>query len=251
MSVPDLHPTFEKLARRLERRSPLGEEDRRALLSLPHSVKKLAAGAHIVRDGDPAEHCSLILSGFAYRYKITGEGGRQIVSFHVAGEFVDLQNSLLGIADHSVQMLTDAEIALIPANAVQELAMTRPAIARTLWIDTLIDASIFREWVVNVGRRDSRARIAHLLCELSLRLEAAGLASNHHYELPMTQEQLADAVGLTSVHVNRVLKQLGEEGLIRRDRRSITIQDWGRMRAAGDFNERYLHHDAMSGAERA
>jgi CRP-like cAMP-binding protein len=245
MSVPELHPTFEKLVHRLERRSPLGEEDRRALLALPHNVRKLAAGAHIVRDGDPAEHCSLILSGFAYRYKITGEGGRQIISFHVAAEFVDLQNSMLGIADHSVQMLTDAEIALIPASAVQELAMTRPAIARTLWIDTLIDASIFREWVVNVGRRDSRARVAHLLCEFSLRLEAAGLASNHHYELPMTQEQLADAVGLTSVHVNRVLKQLGEEGLISRDRRSIVILDWNRMRHVGDFNERYLHHDAM------
>jgi len=245
--VPDLHPTFEKLVRRLERRSPLGEEDRRALLSLPYNAKRLAAGAHIIRDGDPADNCCLLLSGFAYRYKITGEGGRQIISFHVAAEFVDLQNSLLGIADHSVQLLTEAEVALIPANAVQELALTRPAIARTLWIDTLIDASIFREWVVNVGRRDSRARVAHLLCEFSLRLEAAGLASNHHYELPMTQEQLADAVGLTSVHVNRVLKQLGEEGLIRRDRRSITIEDWGRMRQAGDFNERYLHHDAMNG----
>jgi CRP-like cAMP-binding protein len=252
MTVPDLHPTFEKLVRRLERRSPLGEEDRAALLSLPHNVKKLAAGAHIIRDGDPADNCCLLLSGFAYRYKITGEGGRQIISFHVAAEFVDLQNSLLGVADHSVQMLTDAEVALIPANAIQELALSRPAIAKVLWIDTLIDASIFREWVVNVGRRDSRARVAHLLCEFSLRLEAAGLATNHHYELPMTQEQLADAVGLTSVHVNRVLKQLGEEGLIRRDRRSITIEDWGRMRAVGDFNERYLHHDAMNGlAERA
>jgi CRP-like cAMP-binding protein len=94
--------------------------------------------------------------------------------------------------------------------------------------------------------------VAHILCEFSLRLEAAGLASNHHYQLPMTQEQLADAVGLTSVHVNRVLKQLGEEGLIRRDRRSIIIEDWDRMRVAGDFNERYLHHDAViGGGERA
>jgi CRP-like cAMP-binding protein len=247
MIVPDLHPTFEKLVRRLERRSPLPEADREALLTLPHTARKLAAGAHIVRDGDPAENCCLLLSGFAYRYKITGEGGRQIISFHVASEFLDLQNSFLGVADHSVQMLTEAEVALIPSAILQELALTRPALGRALWIDTLIDASIFREWVVNVGRRDSRARVAHLLCEFSLRLEAAGLASNHHYELPMTQEQLADAVGLTSVHVNRVLKQLGEEGLIRRDRRSITIEDWGRMRAAGDFNERYLHHDAMSG----
>jgi CRP-like cAMP-binding protein len=247
MTMPDLHPTFEKMVRRLERRSPLEESDRRALLSLPHTVRKLAAGAHVVRDGDPAEQCCLLLSGFAYRYKITGEGGRQIISFHVASEYLDLQNSFLGIADHSVQMLTEAEVALIPSAIFQELALTRPALSRALWIDTLIDASIFREWVVNVGRRDSRARIAHLLCEFSLRLEAAGLASNHHYELPMTQEQLADAVGLTSVHVNRVLKQLGEEGLIRRNRRSITIEDWERMRAAGDFNERYLHHDAMNG----
>jgi CRP-like cAMP-binding protein len=110
----------------------------------------------------------------------------------------------------------------------------------------LIDASIFREWVVNVGRRDSRARVAHLLCEFSLRLEAAGLARNHRYELPMTQEQLADAVGLTAVHVNRVLKQLGEDGLITRDRRTITIEDWQRLRDVGDFNERYLHHDALA-----
>jgi CRP-like cAMP-binding protein len=251
MGVPELHPTFEKMVMRLERRSPLPEADRQALLGLPHSLRKLTAGAHIIRDGDPAENCCLLLSGFAYRYRITGEGGRQIISFHVAAEFLDLQNSFLGIADHSVQMLTDAEVALVPSSAMQELAMTRPALGRALWIDTLIDASIFREWVVNVGRRDSRARIAHLLCEFSLRLEAAGLASNHRYELPMTQEQLADAVGLTSVHVNRVLKQLGEEGLISRDRRSITIEDWGRMRAAGDFNERYLHHDAMDGGEHA
>ena len=98
--------------------------------------------------------------------------------------------------------------------------------------------------MVNVGRRDSRARVAHLLCEFSLRLERAGLAHNHCYDLPMTQEQLADAVGLTSVHVNRVLRQLAEEQLIVRERRSVRIRDWQQMRAAGDFNERYLHLDA-------
>jgi CRP-like cAMP-binding protein len=235
VALPDLHPTFEKMVRRV---------DRQALLALPHNVKKLPAAAHIVRDGDAADHCSLLLSGFAYRYKLTGEGGRQIISLHIAAEFLDLQNSLLGVADHSVQMLTDGELAFIPGSALQDLALSRSAIARALWIDTLIDASIFREWVVNVGRRDSRARVAHILCEFSLRLEAAGMANNHHYELPMTQEQLADAVGLTSVHVNRVLKQLGEEGLIWRDRRTIRIEDWEGLRDAGDFNERYLHHDA-------
>jgi CRP-like cAMP-binding protein len=246
--VPDLHPTFEKMIRRLERRAPLGEAGRQALFALPHTIRKLPPAGHIVRDGDRPDHICLLLTGFAHRYKLTGEGGRQIISIHMASEFVDLQNGLLSIADHSVQTLTETEAAFIPRRAVEELMLGHPAIGRALWIDTLIDASIFREWVVNVGRRDSRARVAHLLCEFSLRMEAAGLASNHHYELPMTQEQLADAVGLTSVHVNRVLKQLGQEGLISRDRRSIVIEDWRGLREAGDFNERYLHHDAAAAA---
>jgi CRP-like cAMP-binding protein len=247
-AVPDLHPTLEKMVRRLERRSPLDEADRLALLSIPHSIRKLAASSHIVRDGDRPDHVCLLLAGFAHRYKLTGEGGRQIISIHMASEFIDLQNGLLSVADHGVQTLTEAEVAYIPRRTVEELMLGNPSIGRALWIDTLIDASIFREWVVNVGRRDSRARVAHLLCEFSLRLEAAGLARNHRYELPMTQEQLADAVGLTSVHVNRVLKALEREGLIDRDKRSIRILDWNRMRTAGDFSERYLHHDAM-GAE--
>lgn len=251
VAVPDLHPTFEKMVQRLERRLPLDQADREALLGLPNNVKTMPANAHVVRDGEVPNYVTLMLSGFACRYKLTGEGGRQILSFHCAAEFLDLQNSFLGVADHSVQMLTEGEVALIPLGVMGELALTRPGIARALWIDTLIDASIFREWVVNVGRRDSRARVAHLLCEFSLRLEASGLAKDHRYELPMTQEQLADAVGLTSVHVNRVLKQLAEEGLIRRDRRSIAILDWNRMRRAGDFNERYLHHDAMGSREEA
>jgi CRP-like cAMP-binding protein len=215
------------LIRRLARRSPLAEADRRAIVALPYTHRRVAPGGHVVRDGDRPEHCALILSGFAYRYKITGEGARQIISIHMASEFVDLQHSFLGVADTSVQTLTESEIALIPRVAVQDLALARPAIGKALWIDTLIDASIFREWVVNVGRRNSRARVAHILCEFSLRLEAAGLAKDHRYELPMTQEQLADAVGLTSVHVNRVLKQLAEEGLISREKRNITIEDWG------------------------
>lgn len=251
VAVPDLHPTFEKMVQRLECRSPLDQADRESLLGLPHNLKTMPANAHVVRDGEVPNYVALLLSGFAYRYKVTGAGARQILSFHGAAEFLDLQNSFLGVADHSVQMLTEGEIALIPPGVMEELALTRPGIARALWIDTLIDSAIFREWVVNVGRRDSRARIAHLLCEFSLRLEAAGLAKNHRYELPMTQEQLADAVGLTPVHVNRVLKQLAEEGLIRRDRRSIAILDWKRMCRAGDFNERYLHHDAMGAREKA
>jgi CRP-like cAMP-binding protein len=234
------------MIRRLERRTPLASEDRQALLTVPHTIRRLPASGHVIRDGDTPDHCALLLSGFAFRYKLTGEGARQIISVHIAAEFLDLQNSFLGVADHSVQTLTEAEVAMIPLSVLQDLALHHPGVGRALWMDTLIDASIFREWVVNVGRRDSRARVAHLLCEFSLRLEAAGMAENHRYELPMTQEQLADAVGLTSVHVNRVLRQLEEERLIDRNRRSITISDWARLRDAGDFNERYLHHDAKA-----
>jgi CRP-like cAMP-binding protein len=135
---------------------------------------------------------------------------------------VDLQNSLLGYADHSVQMLTEGEVATIPRDAVRQLARDRPAVGEAMWIDTLVDGSIFREWIANVGRRDARTRIAHLLCEFSLRLKVAGLGEQTDYELPMTQEQLADATGLTSVHVNRILKGLGADKLIdRRSARSI------------------------------
>ncbi|HEX4737980.1 MAG TPA: Crp/Fnr family transcriptional regulator [Allosphingosinicella sp.] len=237
---------FDGLIRRLERRVRLGDADRQALEALPHTLRSFPAGAHFVRDGDRPDFCCLLLSGFACRYKITGDGARQIMSFHMAGEFVDLQNSLLGVADHSVQAMTECEAAIIPRLTLRDVALNRPALAEALWTDTLIDAAIFREWVVNVGRRDSRARVAHLLCELSLRMQAAGLAFGHRYQLPMTQEQLADAVGLTSVHVNRVLRQLAEEGLISRDRRTIVIEDWRRMREAGDFNDRYLHDDGSA-----
>ncbi|HEX8217340.1 MAG TPA: Crp/Fnr family transcriptional regulator [Allosphingosinicella sp.] len=234
------------MVRKFERRARLADEDREALLALPHQVRQIPAGGHIIRDGDKPEYCCLLLTGFAFRHKITGEGGRQVLALHIAGDFVDLQNSLLEVSDHNVQTLTAAEVALIPRDVIKQLALERPAIGVAMWVDTLVDSSIFREWVVNVGRRDARTRVCHILCEFSLRLEEAGLAENHRYELPMTQEQLADAVGLTSVHVNRVLRQLGEEGLISRDKRVIVIEDWSRMADVGDFNARYLHYRANS-----
>ena len=236
------------MVRKFERRGRLDDADREALLALPHTMRRCSAGAHLVRDGDRPDHCCVLLSGFAYRHKLTGEGGRQVIALHMQGDFLDLQNSFLAVSDHNVQMLTEGDVAFVPRDAVRELALASPRIGVALWIDTLIDGSIFREWVVNVGRRDARARVAHILCEFSLRLEAAGLAENHRYELPMTQEQLADAVGLTSVHVNRVLRQLAEDGLISRNKRSIVIEDWHRMRDVGDFSERYLHHDGVVAA---
>jgi CRP-like cAMP-binding protein len=231
----------ERAVRRLESRAPLTEEGRAAVLELPFSYRTLEPAAYIVREGEPPNHCALLLSGFAYRHKVTGDGGRQILSVHMSGEFVDLQNSFLGVADHNVQALTRIEVATIPIAALERLAFEHPDVGRAMWIDTLVDAAIFREWMVNVGRRDSLSRMAHLLCEFALRLETAGLAGHRRYELPMTQEQLADCTGLTPVHVNRVLKELGRLHLIDRNKRAVSIADWDGLRQVGDFSTRYLH----------
>jgi CRP-like cAMP-binding protein len=229
------------MARQLSLREELGKADRDAILALPFTVRKVQAGQYLVWDGDRPQHTCLLISGFAIRHKIAGNGGRQIVSIHMRGDIVDLQNSLLGTADHNVQMLTNGEIAMIPVDAMRDLAFNHPSVGMAMWYETLVEGSIFREWVLNVGRRDARTRIAHLLCELALRMEGAGLGEHINYELPITQEQLADAVSLTSVHVNRTLMKLQQDGLITRNRRMITVVDWKKMMSEADFEPRYLH----------
>jgi CRP-like cAMP-binding protein len=245
ISSSPAHSALEPLVRKLDYWHKLDSADRSALLALPHTRKRLEQHHYIIRDRDRASHSCLLLSGFAVRHKIVAGGLRQIVAIHMKGEMVDLQNVFLRIADHSVQMLTAGEIAIIPRDAVLQLAFERPAVGRAMWFDTLVDASIFREWIANVGRRDARTRIAHVLCEFALRLKVAGLGEPAGYQLPMTQEQLGDVTGLTSVHVNRTLKQLESEGLIDRiTPRSIAIGDWQKLAEVGDFDSGYLHLDA-------
>jgi CRP-like cAMP-binding protein len=235
-------PTLEPLVRKLSYWQRLDGADRSALLALPHVAKSLEQHQYIIRERDRASHACVMLSGFSIRHKIVGGGYRQIVAIHMKGELVDLQNALLGTADHSVQMLTAGQVAMIPREEIIKLAFERPAIGKAMWFDTLVDASIFREWIANVGRRDARTRIAHVLCEFALRLKVAGLADGTDYQLPMTQEQLGDTTGLTSVHVNRTLKLLESEGLIERlSPRAITIGDWKRLAEVGDFDSAYLH----------
>jgi CRP-like cAMP-binding protein len=229
--------------RKLEKRSQFSPEDRAAFLALPASVKRLDVGGYIAREGDIVRSCCVLLTGFAFHHKIVSEGARQIVAFQIPGDFVDLHNSFLGIADHNVQMLSVGEVALIPAQAVQDIAYSNPAIGRAMLLDALVDGSIFREWVANVGRRDARARVAHLLCEIAVRLQAAGKGEPRSYHLPMTQEQLADATGLTSIHVNRMIRSLRSDGFISTDKRQVTIKNWEGLVRAGDFNTAYLHPD--------
>jgi CRP-like cAMP-binding protein len=242
MHQPPNGSTLQPLVDRLVYRVDLDARDRAAILALPFTIKMVERAQYIVRERDLAKQTCLMLSGYSIRSKTTATGSRQIVAIHMKGEAVDLQNSMLHVADHSVQMLTSGKVAFIPREAIIQLTLERPKIGHAMWIDTLVDASIFREWIMNVGRRDARTRLAHLLCEFSLRLKLAGLGHDTNYELPMTQEQMADATGLTSVHVNRTIKLLEADGLIERSNpRSIQIGDWRKLADAGDFDSNYLH----------
>lgn len=236
-------------ARRLARRSELSEADIRDIVALPHSVRHLNANSYLIREGEPPRSvCSLVIEGMAFRHKLTAEGARQIVSLHLPGELLDLQHLFLNIADHNVQALTELAVAEIDRKALQRITLDRPAVAQALWVDGLVEAPIFREWVLNIGRRNARAKIAHILCEIVVRMRAAGLIQAPDFQLPMTQEQLGDATGLTSVHVNRTLRSLGQDGLIDHGGRWVAIKDWEGIRRIGDFNPLYLHLDQVAPA---
>jgi CRP-like cAMP-binding protein len=229
------------LVRRLEAHRPLTSDDRAAILNLPYKLRNLEAQSYTMREGDRPDWCAVLLSGYAFRHKLTGEGARQILSIHIPGEALDFQNMFLAESDHNVQMLTRGLVAEIPRGPLEELVLSNENVGRAVQVFTLVEASIFREWTLNIGRRDARSRIAHLLCEFAYRLTGRDLNPQGLYELPMTQEQLADATGLTSVHVNRVLQALQREGLIERNRRMVQFISWERMRDVADFNPRYLH----------
>lgn len=233
--------TLAPLLNKLRLWMALDEAQADAVLGLPFSIRRLDPGQMMVWEGEKPTHSIVLLSGYAYRQKVAGNGGRQILSIHMAGDAVDLHNTLLGVADHNVQALTQVEAAFIPVEAIRTLAFAMPTVGMAMWYDTLVDGSIFREWTLNIGRRDARTRVAHLLCEFGVRLMAVGLGTQSDYELPMTQEQVADATGLTSVHVNRTLKSLERDGLIRRSQRAITIDNWPNLARAGDFEPSYLH----------
>ncbi|WP_238296036.1 Crp/Fnr family transcriptional regulator [Methylobacterium soli] len=229
------------LIRKLESIATLSDEERQAILSLPAKTRVLQPGQDIARDGDTPSQCCLLLDGWAYRYKILGEGRKQIFSFHIPGDIPDLQSLHIHTMDHSLGTLTQAMVALIPHEAMRELTTRYPGIAAAFWRDTLVDAAIFREWMVGMGRKSAFGRIAHLFCEMYLKLEAVGLAGEHRCRLPITQIDLGDALGLSNVHVNRVLQEMRGKGLITLRSNTLVIEAWDDLIRAGEFDPTYLH----------
>lgn len=232
---------LEPMLRKLQQWTTLERAEEDAVLALPHTIERPERGRPIVRDGDRPTHSCLLIKGFAYRFKLMANGSRSISAIQMKGDLVDLQNSLLQVADQSVQALTNCTVAFIPREEVLKLAFDYPNVGFALWYDTLVDASIFREWIANLGRRNAATRIAHLICEFGVRVEAAGLGTKMSYELPMSQEQLADCTGLTPVHVNRTLKALEASGALTRSKRHVAIADWNKIKATADFRTAYLH----------
>lgn len=233
---------LEPLFRRWDRRLGISKDDKDAIAALPWAHRTFARDAYLVREGEPTSVCSLLAGGFAFRQKLVDSGSRQIISIHIPGEFLDIQNCLLSVADHNVQALTRISVAVVPKGPLLELMGSRPEVRKAIWLDSAIDSSIFREWIVNLGRRDARGRIAHLLCELAMRLKASGVDNGDMYDFPLTQEQIADSTGLTAVHTNRTLQSLRKDGVISLSSSRLTILDWDALCEMGDFNERYLHH---------
>jgi CRP-like cAMP-binding protein len=236
------------LIRKLESIGTLTDEQRTALAHLEGSVLRLRRGQDVVREGERPRNCTLVLSGILSRYKHNGGGKRQILAMHTPGDLPDIHSLFLDVMDHNLGATADCEVMAIPHEGMRDLISSHPALAQLLWRDSLIDAAIFREWTLNVGARSAYKRIAHLLCELLTRLQAVGLAQGNSCDLALTQEDIGDATGLTNVHVSRTLGDLRKEGIVDMSRGTLAVQDWERLKQAGEFDPMYLHIHGLPGA---
>lgn len=233
--------SHQRLIQRLSSLGELNEAERAALQALPMQVRDYERGADPVRQGDtPTESC-LIISGLACRYKLVAGGKRQILSLHFTGDMPDLQGLHLKVMDHGISCITAVRAAFIAHDALIELDHAHPRIGDLLFKHSLIDGAIFRDWIANLGRRSAYERIAHLFCEVFVRMRQLDLVEKESFRLPMTQSELADTCGISPVHVNRVLQQLRRDRLIVSTGDVHAIADWEKLRKAGDFDPAYLH----------
>lgn len=226
---------------KLRARDLVSEEEEEVLRAAVSEIREYPEGRTIVRTGTTLSASTLLVDGIVCRYKDLADGQRQIMELHVAGDFVDLHGFLLKQLDHNVGTMTPVRIASFPHDGLRTVTETHPHLGRMLWFSTLLDAAIHREKILSIGRRSAMARIAHIFCELLVRLRIVGLADDRSYALPLTQADLADVTGLTSVHVNRMLKKLRDEDLLTFRGGMVTIGDWDRLQRVAEFDPAYLH----------
>ena len=231
--------------RKLATHSQLGEGERQAILDLPARSHQIPANRDFVIPGERVEQASLVVDGLVGRLRQGREGNRQIVAVHIPGDMADLHSVVVPETISAMQALTLSTILRVPHSGLRRAAALHPAVAEAFWRESVVAAAILAEWVVNVGRRDSRARTAHLICEMAWRYGASG--DRPSFRFPATQNHLADMLALTPVHVNRTLKGLRSEDIISLTGRTIEIIDWRRLADVADFDPRYLRTPERAG----
>ncbi len=242
MSITPISPFI----RRLEQVGTLSAEEKRVVTGANFTLQQVEADRDLVREGDRPSWCPLLIEGFACRYKTLESGQRQIMAFHVPTDLCDLTSLLLRKMDYSVGTLTPATVAMVPHATILAWTRSYPGLNQLFWRASLVDASVSREWIVNVGRRTAYQRTAHLLCELMLQMRSAGLAHGLVCDMPLTQVELADALGLTPVHVNRTLQWLRGEGLVEFGGGVLRVRNWRELKRAAGFDVTYLHRTVPS-----
>jgi len=229
------------LLRRLNTVSGLDDADIAAIRALPINVRHWDAGRTIVSDGERPTDCCLVIEGFCVRAKTILDGQRQILSIHIPGEIPDLQSLHLHRMDHDLIAVAPSTLGFISHTSMRALTRTNPNIAEVLWRDTLIDSAIFREWIVNVGQRPAASRLAHTVVELRRRLAVIGREAGDTFEMPLTQEQISEALGITPVHANRIIRQLRDDGIVDINRGRVTVLNEAKLADLAQFDDRYLH----------
>lgn len=241
MKIDANTPLTASLVLRLEARDDLSAEERQTIESMFTEVRLVRAGDDIVRDRDRPSHSTLVVNGVAARYKVLKEGERQITALHLPGDFVDLHSFLLKEMDHGVTAISQCRVTTVPHETLERISEEQPHLTRLFWLLTLLDGALHREWLVAMGRRSALGQMAHLLCELRSRLQVVGACDGDSFNMPITQIDLSDILGLSSVHANRVLQELRSENLVTWKGSTITILDWDGLRRAAEFDDRYLH----------
>lgn len=231
------------VASRLEAFTKLSADDKAALSQVSSNIRFVEPRRDLISEGDTPRFVHLVLDGWACRYKQLPDGKRQIVSLFVPGDFCDVNVYILKYMDHSIGAITRLKVAMITAEEMNALTEQRPRMLQAMWWHELVTTAIQREWTLNIGQRSAYERLAHLLTELYIRLNTVGRAKGGRCDFPLTQNDLADATGLTAVHVNRTLQELRRDKLIELDRRQLQILDLERMMDAAMFNPNYLHLD--------
>ncbi|MEO9340769.1 Crp/Fnr family transcriptional regulator [Mesorhizobium sp. SB112] len=238
--IYEVMPSSNLFIRKLESFHPLSREEKDVLERYSRPLREVPAKRDIIREGEKPDCVFIIISGFACRYKLVESDKRQIMAFMLPGDTCDFNAFILKRMDHSIATLSRCQVLELSKEAILEMTK-QPAIARALWWANLVDEATLREWIVNIGRRPAEQRLGHLLCETLVRLETVGLVKDNTYTLPLTQSDLADTLGITVVHANRMLTSLRDRGLIDIDARNLIIKDAGRLKVFSGFDPNYLH----------